>query len=149
MRQAVDTCVHLNQWHKAIELAKANNLKEIDTLLAKYAKHLLDKDKKIEAIELYRKANHFMDAAKLMYKVRGLTNTCVGQLATHLLCNVLILYFCTFVVRRKITVLCKDRNCIKTTGSTYTIQFDLKKLFVVGSCRNVSVQFALKNSIYV
>ena len=69
----MDTCVQLNQWHKAIELAKAHNLKEIDVLLAKYAKHLLDKNKTIEAIELYRKANHYMDAAKLMYKVRSTT----------------------------------------------------------------------------
>lgn len=42
---------------------------EIDTLLAKYAKHLLDTDKTINAIELYRKASHYLDAAKLMYKV--------------------------------------------------------------------------------
>ena len=61
--------MQLNQWHRAIELAKKHNLREIDTLLAKYAKHLLDKDKTIEAIELYRKANHFLDAAKLLYKV--------------------------------------------------------------------------------
>jgi len=59
----------LNQWDQAIQLAKAHNVKEIDKLLAKYASHLLEKDKILNAIELYRKANHFIDAAKLLFKV--------------------------------------------------------------------------------
>jgi WD repeat-containing protein 35 len=50
-------------------LAKQHNVKEIDILLAKYASHLLGKDKVLEAIELYRKANHFLDAAKLLFKL--------------------------------------------------------------------------------
>ena len=69
MKKAIDTCVHLNQWNQAIGLAKQHNVREIDALLAKYASHLLGKDKKIEAIELYKKANHFLDAAKLLFKV--------------------------------------------------------------------------------
>lgn len=71
IKPAIDACVHLNQWNQAIELAKAHNVREIDSLLAKYASHLLDKNKNINAIELYRKANHYFDAAKLLYKVRG------------------------------------------------------------------------------
>ncbi|KAG8445687.1 hypothetical protein GDO86_010460 [Hymenochirus boettgeri] len=66
---AVDACVHLNQWNKAVELAKNHNMKEIGSLLAKYASHLLEKNKTLEAIELYRKANHFLEAAKLMFKI--------------------------------------------------------------------------------
>lgn len=53
----------------AIELAKTYNVKEIDALLAKYAQHLLEKNKTINAIELYKKANHYLEAAKLMFKV--------------------------------------------------------------------------------
>jgi ADP-heptose:LPS heptosyltransferase len=59
----------LNQWNTAIELAKTHNIKEIDVLLAKYAQHLLEKNKTLNAIELYRKASHFLDAAKLLFKV--------------------------------------------------------------------------------
>ena len=69
MKQAIDCCVKLNQWNQAIELAKTHNVREIDALLAKYAQHLLEKDKIINAIELYRKANHFLEAGKLLFKV--------------------------------------------------------------------------------
>jgi WD repeat-containing protein 35 len=44
-------------------------MKEIGSLLARYASHLLEKNKTLDAIELYRKASYFFDAAKLMYKV--------------------------------------------------------------------------------
>lgn len=69
MKAAIDCCVHLNQWNTAIDLAKAHNIREIDMLLAKYAQHLLEKKKVLSAIELYRKAGHYMDAARLMFKV--------------------------------------------------------------------------------
>jgi len=59
----------LNQWSMAIDLAKEHNVKDIDSLLATYAKHLLSKQKVLSAIELYRKAGRFLEAAKLMYKV--------------------------------------------------------------------------------
>ncbi|XP_028927849.1 WD repeat-containing protein 35 isoform X1 [Ornithorhynchus anatinus] len=68
-KAAVDTCVHLNQWNKAVELAKNHSMKEIGSLLARYASHLLEKNKTLDAIELYRKANYFFDAAKLMFKI--------------------------------------------------------------------------------
>ena len=53
MKEAIDCCVQLNQWDQAIELAKKHNVKEIDKLLAKYASHLLEKKKTLQAIELY------------------------------------------------------------------------------------------------
>ncbi|KAM6081426.1 WD repeat-containing protein 35 isoform 1-T1 [Chlamydotis macqueenii] len=68
-KDAVDTCVHLNQWNKAVELAKNHNMKEIGSLLARYASHLLEKNKILDAIELYRKANYFFEATKLMFKI--------------------------------------------------------------------------------
>ncbi|CAG2226168.1 IFT121 [Mytilus edulis] len=55
IKKAIDCCVHLNQWNQAIELAKTHNDVEIDSLLAKYAQHLLEKNKVVNAIELYRK----------------------------------------------------------------------------------------------
>ncbi|NXQ88879.1 WDR35 protein, partial [Nyctibius grandis] len=68
-KDAVDTCVHLNQWNKAVELAKNHNMKEIGSLLARYASHLLEKNKILDAVELYCKANYFFEAAKLMFKI--------------------------------------------------------------------------------
>uniref|UniRef100_A0A1A8S087 WD repeat-containing protein 35 n=2 Tax=Nothobranchius rachovii TaxID=451742 RepID=A0A1A8S087_9TELE len=68
-KAAVDTCVHLNQWNRAVELARTHNMKEIKSLLSKYASHLLENNKTLEAVELYRKAHHFLDAAKLMFKI--------------------------------------------------------------------------------
>jgi WD repeat-containing protein 35 len=69
VKTAIDCCVQLNQWNTAIDLAKTHNVREIDSLLAKYAKHLLEKNKIINAVELYRKANHYLEAAKLLFKV--------------------------------------------------------------------------------
>lgn len=66
LKEAIDCCVELNQWDQAVELAKKHNVKEIDSLLVKYATHLLEKDKILNAVELYRKANHFIEAAKLL-----------------------------------------------------------------------------------
>ncbi len=46
---AIDTCVSLNQWHDAVELAtKHNQPNQISSLLAKYAQHLLDENKTIQ-----------------------------------------------------------------------------------------------------
>ncbi|XP_065296308.2 WD repeat-containing protein 35 isoform X2 [Dermacentor albipictus] len=69
VKAAIDTCVSLNEWNTAIELAKEFNVREIDTLLAQYARRLLDEGKILSAVELYRKANRFRDAAQLMFKV--------------------------------------------------------------------------------
>lgn len=69
VKAAIDCCVALNQWNMAINLAQKHNIKEIDTLLAKYAKHLLEKKKVLSAVELYRKAYKFLDAAHMMFKL--------------------------------------------------------------------------------
>ena len=50
-----------------MELAtKYNQPTQISSLLAKYAQHLLDDNKVLQVIELYRKANHFLEAARLL-----------------------------------------------------------------------------------
>jgi len=66
VKTAVDTCVLLNQWDLAVNLAHEQNFQQIEGLLAKYAQHLLDKNKKIEAVKLYKKANRHTEAAKLL-----------------------------------------------------------------------------------
>ena len=40
---AVEVCVSLNQWKKAVEIAKEHNISNAHGMLAKYASHLLDK----------------------------------------------------------------------------------------------------------
>ncbi|XP_047144990.1 WD repeat-containing protein 35 isoform X1 [Hydra vulgaris] len=66
---AIETCVILNQWDLAVKLAKEHKHNEISGLLSKYATHLLEKNRILDAIELYRKANHFVDAAKLLFQL--------------------------------------------------------------------------------
>jgi len=71
---AVDTCVLLNQWALAVELANKHNFPQTESLLSKNASHLLDRNKQVEAVELYRKANRHTEAAKLLVdiaKARG------------------------------------------------------------------------------
>ena len=69
---AVDTCVKLNQWDEGVKLAKQYNINQVDQLLAKQANNLLQQNKTFNAIELYRKAKHYLDAGRLMMEVKNL-----------------------------------------------------------------------------
>jgi WD repeat-containing protein 35 len=69
VKAAIDCCVHLNKWDAGVDLAEHHDFKQIETLLSKYATHLLEKNKTLHAIELYRKASRHTDAAKLLLKV--------------------------------------------------------------------------------
>jgi WD repeat-containing protein 35 len=51
--EAIDCCVQLNQWDKAIELSRIHSSRDINSLLVKCAGNLLDKEKILGAIELY------------------------------------------------------------------------------------------------
>jgi len=69
IKAAIDCCVLLNRWGKAVELAEKHSFPQIQTLLAKYANHLLesgDVQGRITAIRLYKRANRSADAAKLL-----------------------------------------------------------------------------------
>jgi len=72
VQQAIDTSVHLNQWNMAIDLARNHNVRDTEPLLIKYAETLLEQNKTFSAVELYRKANHLVDAAKLLFQVQML-----------------------------------------------------------------------------
>jgi WD repeat-containing protein 35 len=71
VKSAIDTCVMLNQWSTAVELAEAHKFRDIESLLVKYGSHLLEKNKRLDAIELYRKANYCAKSAKLLFQVCG------------------------------------------------------------------------------
>jgi len=66
VKAAIDCCVLLNDWDKAVQLAQEHEFPQIEGLLAKYASHLLDKGDKLQAIELYRKAGKSTQAATLL-----------------------------------------------------------------------------------
>ena len=85
IRMAIDTCVELNQvcvlfwdvymcsppvvlvqWDRAVQLAEEFHHEDITGLLTKYATHLMEKDEKFQAIELYQKAKHHSEAARLL-----------------------------------------------------------------------------------
>jgi len=66
VKAAIDTCVLLNQWEEAVKLAEEGGFAQIEGLLAKYAGHLLSKGDKLQAVELYRKADKATEAARLL-----------------------------------------------------------------------------------
>ncbi|KAI1284858.1 WD repeat-containing protein 35 [Halotydeus destructor] len=69
VQDAVNCCVHLNEWNTAIALAREHDLTDIDELLSKYASHLLEKKRFFDVVELYRKANRTSDAANMLLKI--------------------------------------------------------------------------------
>jgi WD repeat-containing protein 35 len=66
IKGAIDCCVLLNQWDRAVELAEQHNFSQIEGLLSKYASHLLATQKPMQAIELYRKAGRHIESANLL-----------------------------------------------------------------------------------
>ena len=66
VKKAIDCCVILNQWNLAVELAEQHNFLQIEQLLQKYANHLIEKNKKMEAVELFRKANKNTESARIL-----------------------------------------------------------------------------------
>jgi len=65
-RKAIDCAVLLNQWAKAVELAEEFDYPQIEGLLAKKAGELKLRGDKLGAVELYRKANKSIDAARML-----------------------------------------------------------------------------------
>lgn len=68
-KKAVDCCVLLNQWNIATEMAEKHGYMQIEGLLQQNAKELLNKNKRLEAAELYRKANRNTEAAKILSNI--------------------------------------------------------------------------------
>lgn len=68
-RKAVEGCVEVNLWDRAIALAEEHKLEDIPQLLQKYAKYLIRREKIPEAIELYQKAGEHDEAAKLLLQL--------------------------------------------------------------------------------
>ncbi|VDO99124.1 unnamed protein product [Schistosoma curassoni] len=90
-KEAIDVCLRLNEWRVAYELAKSidsqdtdhhhhhhhhhhhqEQQKRIDNLLKQSVNCFIEQGKIIEAVELYKHAGRFLDAAELLYKVSDL-----------------------------------------------------------------------------
>ena len=68
-KKAIDTCVLMNKWNLAVELAEKNNFFQIEGLVNKFSSILIEKNKKMDLVELYRKAHRHTDAAKILIKI--------------------------------------------------------------------------------
>lgn len=68
-KAAVDCCVLQNRWDKALELAEQFEFPQVEGLLLRFAANLKDKGRKLEAVELYRRANRPTDAALLINEI--------------------------------------------------------------------------------
>ena len=69
IKKAIDTCVLMNKWNLAVELAENNNFFQIEGLVNKFGSLLMEKGKKMDLVELYRKAHRHTDAAKILMKI--------------------------------------------------------------------------------
>ena len=67
IKSAIDTCILLNRWEDAIDLAEQGDFPQIDGLISKYAAKLLgDGGNRFRAIELYQRSGKLVEAAKLL-----------------------------------------------------------------------------------
>jgi len=69
VKKAIDTCVLMNKWNLAVELAEKNNFYQIEGLVNKFGSILMEKGKKMDLVELYRKAHKNTEAAKILIKI--------------------------------------------------------------------------------
>lgn len=68
-RRAVDGCVAVNLWERAIALAEEHHLEDVPQLLQKYARYLISRERLPEAIELYQQAGEHDEAAKILLQL--------------------------------------------------------------------------------
>lgn len=69
VKVAIESCVKMHQWETAIRMAESHSYPDIQSVLAQYAEELLASGKQLHAVELYRKANQYADAARLLSKL--------------------------------------------------------------------------------
>ncbi len=69
VKKAIDTCVLMNKWNLAVDLAEKNNFFQIEGLVTKFCNILIEKNKKMDLVELYRKAHKHTEAAKMLIKI--------------------------------------------------------------------------------
>jgi WD repeat-containing protein 35 len=65
-KEAVDCCVKLNHWSRALSLAEKYDFPQVEGLLIKLAMQFVQSSRRLEAIELFRVANKPTEAAILI-----------------------------------------------------------------------------------
>lgn len=71
IQAAIDTCIKLNHWDKALKLSTEHSLNlNVNQLFEKHVNTLLQRGRILDAVQLYRKANRFVDSAELLFEVR-------------------------------------------------------------------------------
>ncbi|CBZ53216.1 GA15220, related [Neospora caninum Liverpool] len=68
-KAAVDCCIRLNEWDTAITLSEQARFQEVEALLTKCARHLLDQSKRIQAVQLYQRAQKPLEAATILMQL--------------------------------------------------------------------------------
>jgi len=63
---AIQSCVKQHQWEGAVALADSHAAPNIEKMITQYATHLINGGKQLQAVELYRKASRFKEAARLL-----------------------------------------------------------------------------------
>uniref|UniRef100_A0A1I7Y670 WD_REPEATS_REGION domain-containing protein n=1 Tax=Steinernema glaseri TaxID=37863 RepID=A0A1I7Y670_9BILA len=70
LNEALDICIQLNQWKKAVELSRQHNLRDVQALLGKHAEQLTGSiEKQLAAVQLFRRAGRYIDAAKIVFNI--------------------------------------------------------------------------------
>ncbi|CAJ0945040.1 unnamed protein product, partial [Mesorhabditis belari] len=70
LNDALDICIQLNQWEKAVTLSRTHNLRDVDSLLGKYAEDLTGSNERtLAAVQLYRRAGRYLQAAKIVFEI--------------------------------------------------------------------------------
>uniref|UniRef100_A0AC35UH30 ANAPC4_WD40 domain-containing protein n=1 Tax=Rhabditophanes sp. KR3021 TaxID=114890 RepID=A0AC35UH30_9BILA len=65
--EALDSCIQLNMWERAVELSKAHNIRDVPSLLSKYAMSITGNNEKTWAtVQLYRKAGKYLEGSKIL-----------------------------------------------------------------------------------
>ena len=68
-KAAVDCCVAQNRWDLALELAEKHDFPQVEGLLTRFATRLITNNRRLEAVELYRRANKPTEAAQLLGEI--------------------------------------------------------------------------------
>lgn len=66
VQRAVDACVLLKQWDRALFLAQEHSADQVNALVDKYSAHLSAKGARFELVELLRKAGRHQEAARAL-----------------------------------------------------------------------------------
>ncbi|CAM9614606.1 unnamed protein product, partial [Ectocarpus sp. 12 AP-2014] len=66
---AIDSCIRLNHWRRAVDLAEKHDFPQIEALLVRHTGQLLQQGDPLQAVEVFRMAGKATDAALLLAKL--------------------------------------------------------------------------------